>query len=893
MSIQYKIAKKKIIFWGYFCIFLISLFASEITNYGFAIAQGTDDSWSQPVNLSRSGAATNPVMVVDSDGIVHVIWEDQFDGWEYSRFEGNQWSTPTLVTLPFGIETSPRLFADSQGYVHALWIAQDNSLVYSRVTGENFGNGGSWEAKQVLAGSAMDFDLSVNQGKLHLAYVRIINDGGFPAGIYYRNSNSLGTNWSQAISLYESPYFRSLTKDNSNVRIASAIENNISHVFVVWDNQPRKQVFLAKSNDGGDTWDNALSIDQPDPITRTGNPFDIRVTANSENAILFWQNGSVGGNCNQFYKWSVDGGNSWSERQQFTGLQSCPQDNYFIKSSNELIILQSILQGQLYLTAWDIASSTWSEARIQQDLSGFSDPETYNGVIFGCQQLRFVDPNNLYAAGCDTAGGGDVWVRVRQFGNIDDWFPDSSAWSSPDLIATNLTDVSAPIIINGQENRMHVIWTQVDSTVVDNPSSSIYYAGLNNNTWTLPVQILKSQEGNAVDPHVVIDHAGRMLIIWKDADTGELLFSWANENRVSNPGEWSDPISIPTSKEVSGNIDIQIDESGTIDVVYAIRLNEDRGIYLIQSNDVGQSWSVPIRIFDGADKEWDMVDEPQIAISDLDHISVIWKRYALSNEEKSIGLYYSRSDDNGANWTQEEEIVEGQVIWSRIIDVNGLLYRFWQVTKPGFNATMYTSSQDQGMTWSQPQSVSSSFESQGQIALAQDLSGRLHVIQTMLQSENSALIKHWQWDEIQWSTDEYNLMLGSEKLSQTDSLTAAISPEGSLGIVITGPSAVAQDKDANKSILYTARFLELPALTIPTQVTASVPSVISPTPTIAETLEPTLTESPPLPDLGGQISDTSFLSNGLAGLVFGGGLSVLLIAATFGFWIYSQRRRKK
>ncbi|MEW6285719.1 MAG: hypothetical protein AB1509_05800, partial [Chloroflexota bacterium] len=41
----------------------------------------TSLDWSTPVNLSFSGAATNPVMTVDDRGFIHVIWLDDVDGY--------------------------------------------------------------------------------------------------------------------------------------------------------------------------------------------------------------------------------------------------------------------------------------------------------------------------------------------------------------------------------------------------------------------------------------------------------------------------------------------------------------------------------------------------------------------------------------------------------------------------------------------------------------------------------------------------------------------------------------------------------------------------------------------------------------------------------------------
>src|ERR671912_2222703 len=97
-------------------IFLVTLliigFLFGFVRYGFA--QSVQE-WSEPVNLSMSGAASNPSMVVDSNGVVHVIWVDQFDGFKYvqSTDHGAIWTLPVNVKFPFSTEAAqPMLLSD-------------------------------------------------------------------------------------------------------------------------------------------------------------------------------------------------------------------------------------------------------------------------------------------------------------------------------------------------------------------------------------------------------------------------------------------------------------------------------------------------------------------------------------------------------------------------------------------------------------------------------------------------------------------------------------------------------------------------------------------------------------------------------------------------------------
>ncbi|MGB5844109.1 MAG: hypothetical protein WBG94_06675, partial [Anaerolineales bacterium] len=81
-------------------------------------------NWSDPTNLSQSGSASEPVMVVDGEGVFHVLWLDEFAGLVYSSGDGIEWSDPLPVTLP-SRDAVPYLIADTNGYIHAFWTDID------------------------------------------------------------------------------------------------------------------------------------------------------------------------------------------------------------------------------------------------------------------------------------------------------------------------------------------------------------------------------------------------------------------------------------------------------------------------------------------------------------------------------------------------------------------------------------------------------------------------------------------------------------------------------------------------------------------------------------------------------------------------------------------------
>ena len=79
-------------------LFASVLFIASITP-SWALAQSTDDPWDEPLNLSHSGVAMNPVFVIDFEAVVHVVWQDDLANYVYTQFDGDQWSAPETTDL--------------------------------------------------------------------------------------------------------------------------------------------------------------------------------------------------------------------------------------------------------------------------------------------------------------------------------------------------------------------------------------------------------------------------------------------------------------------------------------------------------------------------------------------------------------------------------------------------------------------------------------------------------------------------------------------------------------------------------------------------------------------------------------------------------------------------
>lgn len=198
-------------------------------------AQSVQD-WTDPVNLSNTGSASNPSIIVDSHGVLHVLWFDQFDGYKYTQStDGITWITPVTVRFPFPPTAPPPvLFTDEKGIIHIFWMDDENQLFYAQTMPENLSTPASWCTKASIDSSVYDFDAAMDpQGRMHVTYLKnpappadasvpapIPAAGIGGAGAFYRGSRDGGRVWDAPKLLYESPYFQFLTAENAHIRMA-------------------------------------------------------------------------------------------------------------------------------------------------------------------------------------------------------------------------------------------------------------------------------------------------------------------------------------------------------------------------------------------------------------------------------------------------------------------------------------------------------------------------------------------------------------------------------------------------------------------------------------------------------------------------------------------------
>lgn len=803
--------------------------------------------WSDPVNLSESGAANEPLMVIDSEGVFHVIWRDEFNGLVYVSGGGAEWSIPTSVNLPFE-DAIPMLLADEIGHVHAIWRDSEGALIYSQVRGSAFPSASSWSSSVWITESALDFDVVKDgNGDIHLSYVRSLESDEFPAGVYYQRMRNGSTSWSAATLLYASPYLRSLELDDSNVDISTSTSDEDARVFVTWDNRPRERIYLAKSDDEGQTWSLPIEVDKPDEGVGNTGSSNIIVDAQGDQVLLLWQANRSESTCEQFYQYSNDFGNTWSSRlRMFEGFVICPNEiNFLPIEDGTLLMLNGI---EVFLQAWD--GEIWSDPQLQQPLSAFVDPDTQRFVEFGCQQAIVASNLSLFVLGCDENIGKDIWLTKRQLQDIPDWFPEEAVWSPEFSVNKSDRRVAAPVLVSDNLNRMHAIWSQANPADPDGLGRMLYYARWEDGQWSQPEMIVTSPDGKNEQPAVAISAPDQLYVVWSGGIDGEIYFSNADVDQAVASSSWSNPIQLPSPSMVGSAPSIIVDPVGVIYVAYAIPLNENRGIYLVRSDDEGHTWSEPVLVFDAGAAGWSMVDNPRLTITDNGHLHILWTRSTLPSGQGPLSINYSSSNDGGESWSNPQIVVENPVFWSQIVGVGEqTVQRLWQEVGTSGTILWHEESLDNGENWNRIVPVSVFGETEGTPSLIKDSAGRLHLILAVRSGQKSFVIQHWLYDGQRWSP-ERNLEVEFPADAYINSIAGSVSDRGDLGVLLAN---LLREEDSNLNqyqLIFSNRSIEIPnAVETPDQQVTSTPQINAPiataqqltkTPSFADT-EPTIT----------------------------------------------------
>ena len=871
-----------------------------------------------PVNLSRNGTGSNPAIVARSGDTLYAFWDDQFDGLTMAeavvvastRLTGTEeirasdeiWSEPRALppTLPGAggeggesavpyspVDGVPQMVVDASGGIHAFWSGEEtaSSLMYSQLAQD----ASAWSWPVAVAEPVAAFDVAASSsGALHMAYIETGSSPASPAGVYYRRLEPGRIYWTAPIPLQQSRSYRQLGPETAHLRLAT---DETGSVYVTWDEPQQGGLMLARSGDGGVAWQETMTVDAAGEGAQRGR----LISVPQGDTLLLWEDGAAAGSCRllQVAVGQVLEGGAVAGRPVLEGLGGCPDDEELLPlGEGQVLMVLGSGSDALTLAVWDESpdadayagaeAGQWSEpSRLAYS---FEEPASGRRVYLGDLRVALVNvPGDagdgltgkaLVAVGTDQEG--DVWATSSATGALELVFAPPSPWPPPEGVYEGEAYADLPAMAADGEGRVHALWAEAASA--GEPPEGLVYARWDGEGWTPPAQVLQCPEGGIGEPDLVVQ-GERLHAVWS-CQEGVIYHSYAFAQDAYTAGGWSEPGLVSEARYFADQPDLVVDADGVLHAVFAVPVNEGRGIYYTRSAD-GEVWEAPSQVFDAAEAGWMAVGQPQLAVDAFGFLHVAWVQAPVLSNALPDGVYYARSLDGGERWSEAMDVTAGAYGWPQVVTAaEGRVHLVWrEASERGGWWHRYSS--DAGETWEGPERVAGFEDVVVPVRLMADDNGALHLAGLEPDRLGSGTLLHATWDGGRWSSPEaFRLEVDGVE----EGLGASLAPALRRLDVMFRSEGQEEDGTAQAALWYTGRDVPVVA------VTPAPVYVPQPTPTPLPTASPAPTAMP-TPDFG-DAPGTGEEPDLFLPILLAGGLAALLIVGAIAATRLVRARRK-
>lgn len=430
-------------------------------------------------------------------------------------------------------------------------------------------------------------------------------------------------------------------------------------------------------------------------------------------------------------------------------------------------------------------------------------------------------------------------------------------WTAPEQLSAGLLDesgqplsLSFPTMVADSNGTVHAFWTRLHREEDVTFDGLLFYSRWDGGAWLAPVDVLLSARTVIWRPQAAIDAAGRIHLVWTAGFGEPIWYSSVTAAEAGSARAWSEPQQVSGSR--TSGVGIAIDRQGRCHVVFCSGDQDDRCYYTASSD--GVEWLSPSLVLAGCPD-----CDAHVAVDERGRLHAIFG----SQGTDGTVMYYSRSEDGGGHWQAALELDRAGDNYSEnygpswgTVTTQGRdeVHVIWFGAPSG--QRWHCWSKDGGVTWSQPQQISSDHRGLTlPVATAFDSAGTLHLV-SMGRRETPVLLTgafHITWRGGRWSEPS---LIGSR--SDWDAEYAAAVVAGGNRIV-----AAWTDKEGPKGtnqIWVSTLALDAPRLEAQGVEPSTLPSVTptveqenaQPTPSAAGTeASPTPTSLSPLQGAGG------------------------------------------
>ncbi len=808
--------------------------------------QITDAEWSEPWNLSLSGAASQPAIITGPDGQVQAFWWDTFDGITTALYEGESWSgsalAPIVLTSLVGqganarsvstpITAIPEIVGDNTGRAHALWLGapDEETGLHPLLTSRLVLSTTVWTNPIEIAESALIWDMTAGvAGTLHLVYVRTTHTDDNPAGLVYRQSTNNGATWSRPVMLYTSIYFRSLQEETARIQI---IADGLGNVLVTSETARLKQPFIIRSSDAGETWTepNLLIADGLVPIRaylvlgKVASVEDEEVTANSE-ILLLWQADQLTTACALYQQRSLDGGVTWSTAERIlVDVNFCTEKLSSLRTSEGgILLVTGEGSANLSLSAWNATAGSWSETHALS--FAFESPDLGIQVALDALDLQLSgDQLVLAGAGNDN----EIWFLQNATDPFTWAFAPPSPWSNPINIADREGFPGLPAVAADSSGHVHVLWSESQDASL--PGSTLLYTRWDGSRWSTPIVVVESVEGKNDQPALVVV-GDRLHAVWSSGPESQILYSRSYVSDANTAGGWDDA-QILSGFQAGNAPVITADLLGRLHVAYAVPVNDGRGIYYTNSSVNGDYWKEPVQIFDAVSEGWLRADYPSLTVDERGTVHIIWVKGPLPGTGLPEAVHYARSTDTGETWSVPFLLAEGPDDHPHLVaTLHGQVLAFWRDMRQ--DDVRYRLTSDSGAQWDIVSTIPGFRDVRGPVGISVDGSGALHGVVLTQGAGVPPALTYASWKDDRWLAGPvWSLLQGPEEMA--GAVIAVQSTAGQVDVLLPA-------SEMGGGLWHLTRTVP-PVMEVPTPDFTPAPTpTLTPTPNPTQLPEPTL-----------------------------------------------------
>ncbi len=749
--------------------------------------------------LAQSGALRAPVLISGPGTVRQAYWWDAIEGLYSAYGDGAMWyqaeraqtyapsSGPATGIPPFGAELRSNGTQTGAFWIDAGPDGQGPVRYASQTPGEH-----AWADPLTVTENAANFTAVPGpDATWHVLFTRTLAAEEQPAGVYHTYLTANAAEWTPPMLVAAF----AISQGVPNTRGALDLVVTSTGIAAAWVD-PVAGIEAGASQDGGSSWSEPASASLG--ISSAARP---RLASRDDGYILLFE--SPTGDGLQLYQCELTEQGALVDppalvRRVTEG--SVMDDAWNLVGLGTDRLLLSVVEnpGELSIARWSSNSITgrWEPAQYIPLSGSPGVPAAYEpvsvAVTYTGQSLLIAASGHLGQASILEIAASDQGWAVGE----------DTGWSWPQRAAILSEETGTPLAQIDREGRVHVLWSAGEPA-----GAALWYTRFADGNWTEPAPVIQPREGMVLDPSLVV-LGQRIFAAWSAGDNGRIDTANAFTSDAYAASSWTDAETLPgpvSPRNAIGSApDLAGDLGGTLHAIYAIPINQYRGIYYTFSDDDGTTWETATVVFDAAATGWPMVDEPTVAVDHDGTLYAAWLRMDVAGTPQPRALYLSRSRDHGRTWSDARLVAEGAFSSPEfLIAAAGQPHLVWQDAKGG-KGVWHSWSADGGDAWSLPMRVRGFASVAGTAAVVTDEAGTAYLGALLDEGDGSPALQTAVWDGAsqQWAL-EPAWSLPEAVLSATD-VTMALDPDtGDLISLLTAD--VATTDGQARTLLFSAR----------------------------------------------------------------------------------------